>query len=79
VDHRYAGAVVAPADVCVRAALRAGLRLLGIRRSLLTVFREDGLMKITCPNCRGEHVKVGPSGVLARCLSCLYSWVVSNV
>jgi predicted Zn finger-like uncharacterized protein len=34
-------------------------------------------MKITCPNCRGEHVKVGPSGVLARCLSCLYSWVVT--
>lgn len=34
-------------------------------------------MKLQCPHCRGTRVKVGPSGTVARCLACLYSWVVS--
>lgn len=34
-------------------------------------------VKITCPHCTSDQVKIGPSGILARCLSCLYSWVVS--
>lgn len=34
-------------------------------------------MKLCCPHCRSEEVKISPSGTMARCLSCLYSWVVS--
>lgn len=35
-------------------------------------------MKLQCPHCLSEHVKITPSGTMARCLACLYSWVVSN-
>jgi predicted Zn finger-like uncharacterized protein len=33
-------------------------------------------MKIVCPHCRSDKVKITPSGTRARCLSCLYSWLV---
>ena len=33
-------------------------------------------MKLCCPHCRSEEVKISPSGTVARCLSCLYSWLV---
>lgn len=33
-------------------------------------------MRICCPQCRSEDVKISPSGTVARCLACLYSWLV---
>jgi ribosomal protein L37AE/L43A len=34
-------------------------------------------MIVCCPNCRSRELHTYPSGLI-RCLSCLYSWVVSN-
>lgn len=31
-------------------------------------------MKPRCPHCLSEDVWISPSGTLARCRSCLYSW-----
>jgi hypothetical protein len=35
-------------------------------------------MKLQCPHCHSDRVKITPSGTLARCLACLYSWAVST-
>jgi hypothetical protein len=35
-------------------------------------------VKLVCPPGRSTRVRVGPDGTLARCLACLYSWVVST-